>query len=43
MIAVIFEVILAEGRKGEYLEIAAKLRSELEAVKGSSRLSASKA
>ncbi|MGB3279674.1 MAG: antibiotic biosynthesis monooxygenase [Pseudorhodobacter sp.] len=34
MIAVIFEVILAEGRKTEYLEIAASLRPQLEAVEG---------
>jgi heme-degrading monooxygenase HmoA len=34
MIAVIFEVILAEGRKDEYLEVAASLRPQLEAVEG---------
>lgn len=34
MIAVIFEVWPAAGRKGEYLEIAAALRSELEQVDG---------
>ena len=34
MIAVIFEVILAEGRRADYLEIAAHLRPELEALEG---------
>ena len=34
MIAVIFEVIPAEGRKGEYLEIAAGLRPLLDEVEG---------
>jgi heme-degrading monooxygenase HmoA len=34
MIAVIFEVWPAEGRKDEYLAIAAKLRSELERMDG---------
>ena len=34
MIAVIFEVLPAEGRKGEYLERAAGLKSELECVVG---------
>ena len=34
MIAVIFEVLPAEGRKGEYLERAAGLKSELERVDG---------
>jgi len=34
MIAVIFEVLPAEGRKGEYLERAAGLKSELECVDG---------
>lgn len=34
MIAVIFEVHVAEGSKAEYLEIAARLRPELEAVEG---------
>jgi heme-degrading monooxygenase HmoA len=34
MIVVIFEVVLAEGRRAEYLEIAASLRPQLEAVEG---------
>jgi heme-degrading monooxygenase HmoA len=34
MIAVIFEVLPADGRKGEYLEHAARLRSELEQMDG---------
>ena len=34
MIAVIFEVWPAEGRKTEYLEIAAGLRAELEGLDG---------
>ena len=34
MIAVIFEVIPADGRKGDYLEHAARLRSELERIDG---------
>jgi heme-degrading monooxygenase HmoA len=34
MIAVIFEVMPAPGRKQEYLDIAAGLRSELEKVDG---------
>ncbi len=34
MIAVIFEVVLAEGRKAEYLDIAASLRPDLEAIEG---------
>lgn len=34
MIAVIFEVEPAEGRQGEYLDIATKLRSELERIEG---------
>ena len=34
MIAVIFEVVPAEGREGEYLESAAALRGELEAIDG---------
>lgn len=34
MIAVIFEVLPAEGRKDEYLEHAARLRSELEQMDG---------
>ena len=34
MIAVIFEVFPVEGRKGEYLERAAGLKSELECVVG---------
>jgi heme-degrading monooxygenase HmoA len=34
MIAVIFEVWPAEGRKGNYLDHAARLRSELEQVDG---------
>ena len=33
-IAVIFEVIPAEGRKQEYLDIAASLRPELDKIKG---------
>jgi hypothetical protein len=32
MIAVIFEVFPADGRKGDYLEHAARLESELERV-----------
>ncbi|MCB0489074.1 MAG: antibiotic biosynthesis monooxygenase [Cyclobacteriaceae bacterium] len=34
MIAVIFEVVPAEGRKDEYLDIAARLKSELEQIDG---------
>ena len=34
MIAVIFEVWPADGRKAEYLEYAARLRSELERMNG---------
>ncbi|WP_280153106.1 antibiotic biosynthesis monooxygenase [Piscinibacter sp. XHJ-5] len=34
MIAVIFEVVPAEGRRGRYLEIAARLKPQLEAVPG---------
>jgi heme-degrading monooxygenase HmoA len=34
MIAVIFEVWPAEGRRQDYLEIAAALRKELEAIDG---------
>lgn len=34
MIAVIFEVVLAEGRKAEYLDIAAALRPELDSIEG---------
>lgn len=34
MIAVIFEVIPNEGKKEEYLDIAAKLRSELDTIEG---------
>jgi hypothetical protein len=34
MIAVIFEVFPADGRKGDYLEHAARLESELERVGG---------
>ena len=34
MIAVIFEVFPAEGRKQEYLDLAVKLRSELDKVDG---------
>ena len=34
MIAVIFEVFLANGRKDDYLEHAARLRSELECMDG---------
>ncbi|WP_212524657.1 antibiotic biosynthesis monooxygenase [Actibacterium sp. MT2.3-13A] len=34
MIAVIFEVTIAEGHKDAYLDIAARLRPELEQVEG---------
>lgn len=34
MIAVIFEVIPNEGKKGEYLDIAANLRPELDQIDG---------
>src|SRR6516164_328743 len=34
MIAVIFEVLPADGRKGDYLEHAAQLRNELERMDG---------
>ncbi|TDP00797.1 antibiotic biosynthesis monooxygenase family protein [Flavobacterium sp. 245] len=34
MIAVIFEVIPNEGKKGEYLDIAASLRPELDHIEG---------
>jgi len=34
MIAVIFEVQIAEGRQQDYLDIAAGLRAELEAIDG---------
>lgn len=34
MIAVIFEVEPAEGRRGVYLELAAALRAELDAIDG---------
>ena len=34
MIAVIFEVFPADGRKGDYLEHAARLRDELESMDG---------
>src|SRR5215831_4347474 len=34
MITVIFEVFPADGRKGDYLEHAARLRSELECMDG---------
>ena len=34
MIAVVFEVWLAEGRRDEYLGIAASLRAELETIDG---------
>ena len=34
MISVIFEVIPAKGKRDEYLDIAAKLRPELDKVKG---------
>ena len=34
MIAVIFEVFPADGRKGDYLERAARLKSELECMDG---------
>jgi heme-degrading monooxygenase HmoA len=34
MIAIIFEVIPAEGRKQEYLDLAASLRPELEKIDG---------
>jgi len=33
-IAVIFEVILEEGQRQEYLDIAANLKSDLEKIKG---------
>jgi hypothetical protein len=35
MIAVIFEVFPADGRKGDYLEQAARLKVELERMDGS--------
>ncbi len=34
MIAIIFEVFPASGRKAEYLDIAAKIRPDLEQVEG---------
>ena len=34
MIAVIFEVNIAEGKKQEYLDIAAKLKRQLETIDG---------
>ena len=34
MIAIIFEVIPAEGRKGDYLDIAAEMRPMVEEVEG---------
>ncbi|MFV8326266.1 antibiotic biosynthesis monooxygenase family protein [Flavobacterium sp. ZS1P14] len=34
MIAVIFEVILSNGKRAEYLEIAAQLRPELNKIEG---------
>ena len=34
MIAVIFEVVPAEGHKGDYLDIAAKMRPMLDEVEG---------
>ena len=34
MIAVIFEVVPAEGKRGEYLDIAAGLRDELTEIEG---------
>lgn len=34
MIAVIFEVVPADGRKGDYLEHAARLKTELEKMDG---------
>ena len=34
MIAVIFEVIPAEGKRGEYLDLAAELKSELSRIDG---------
>ena len=34
MVAVIFEVWIKEGQKDTYLEIASKLRSELDAIDG---------
>ena len=34
MIAVIFEVVPADGRKGDYLEHGAELKGELEAMDG---------
>ena len=34
MIAVIFEIFPADGRKDDYLELAARLKSELDAMEG---------
>lgn len=34
MIAVLFEVVPAEGRRGEYLAMAAALKAELEGIDG---------
>jgi heme-degrading monooxygenase HmoA len=34
MIAIIFEVWPADGRKGDYLELAARLKNELERMNG---------
>lgn len=34
MIAVIFEVVLADGSKGRYLEVAAELRPALDSIDG---------
>ena len=34
MIAIIFEVWPANGRKGDYLELAARLKGELERMDG---------
>lgn len=34
MLAVIFEVSIAEGKKDEYLDIAAKLKPQLETIDG---------
>jgi len=34
MIAVIFEVFPAEGKRGDYLDIAARLKSELDKIDG---------
>lgn len=43
MIAIIFEVIPAVGRKQDYLDIAAAMRPMVEEIEGLSALSAFKA